>query len=218
LFTDSLLHAKSKIPQEQTIKKITNQTLRLKQLLLGLQDWILLDNDALKISEVDLADIVSKAKQKLQAKNPGLVINIEANHLPRIKADAEQFVILFYELLSNSAKFRSVDKPLKVSIETTILNYNQFKALQDHYQYSDHYKIVYSDNAVGFKEKYKDQIFQLFKKLDKDSKGLGIGLTLCKKIVANHRGKLTATSKEGIGSSFIIYLPNTTDSATRVNP
>lgn len=116
-------------------------------------------------------------------------------------------IILFYELLSNSLKFRSADRPLKVSITSTILQHNQFKALQDRYLYNDHHKIVYSDNGIGFNEKYCDQIFQLFKKLDKDSKGMGVGLTLCKKIVANHKGKLTARSKKGEGCSFVIYLP-----------
>lgn len=207
LFSDSLLHAKSQMTQEQTLKKILNQTLRLKQLLLGLQDWMILDNEDLQISEINLADVLSTAKQKVLAKNSGLAIDIEANNLPRIKVDREQFSILFYELLSNSVKFRSADRPLKITIETTILNYNQFKALQDHYRYNDHYKIVYSDNAIGFKETYKEQIFKLFKKLHKEINGLGIGLTLCKKIVTNHKGILTTTSKEGQGSSFIIYLP-----------
>jgi sigma-B regulation protein RsbU (phosphoserine phosphatase) len=59
LFSDLLLHGGSNTPQEQTLKKITNQTLRLKQLLHGLQDWIILDNDALKISEVDLVAAVA---------------------------------------------------------------------------------------------------------------------------------------------------------------
>jgi phosphoserine phosphatase RsbU/P len=138
LFSDLLLHGGSNIPQEQTLKKITNQTLRLKQLLHGLQDWIILDNDALKISEVDLAEVLLCAEQKLSAKNPGLTIDIEANNLSKVKADREQFGILFYELLSNSVKFRSAERPLKVRIETTILNYNQFKTMQDHYQYSNH--------------------------------------------------------------------------------
>ena len=217
LFTDLLLQEKSQIPQEQTLQRITNQTLRLKQLLHGLQDWIILDNEALKISEMDLVSILNAAKQKLLAKNPELEIDIYASNLLKIGGDEEQFSILFYELLSNSVKFRSADRPLKVTVETSILHYNQFKALQDHYRYCDHYKITYSDNAVGFKEKYNEQIFQLFNKLDKESKGLGIGLTLCKKIVANHKGKIEVTSKEGEGSSFAIYLPCTSYPEIRQN-
>lgn len=207
LFTDLLLNADSKFPQEQTLKRITKQTLRLKQLLLGIEDWMTLDNNVLKVEELVLSEVLLEAKQKLLAKYPDQPFELEIGNLPKIRGDREQFLILFYEFLSNSLKFRSAERPLKVRITTTILQHNQFKALHDRYLYNDHYRIVYSDNGIGFNEKYTDQVLHLFKKLDKNSRGMGVGLTLCKKIVANHKGKFTVTGKEGEGCSFIIFLP-----------
>ena len=66
-----------------------------------------------------------------------------------------------------------------------------------------------SDNGIGFDEKYLDRIFQMFQRLHGRSEfsGSGIGLALCKKVVQNHYGYITARSEPGKGSTFFVYLP-----------
>jgi len=73
----------------------------------------------------------------------------------------------------------------------------------------DHYNIYIKDNGIGFEQKYADDIFTLFKRLNSYDKfeGTGIGLSICKKIVDQHKGVISATSNLGIGTTFVISLP-----------
>ena len=65
------------------------------------------------------------------------------------------------------------------------------------------------DNGLGFEEKYVDQIFGPFQRLHGRGayEGVGMGLAICKKIVARHKGRLTATSIPGKGTTFTVTLP-----------
>lgn len=76
----------------------------------------------------------------------------------------------------------------------------------------DAWKIEFSDNGIGFDERFLDKIFQMFQRLHtKDAySGTGIGLAICKKIMENHSGTITAKSTPGTGSVFLIYLPQNT--------
>ena len=66
-----------------------------------------------------------------------------------------------------------------------------------------------SDNGIGFEEQYKDRIFEVFQRLHSksDYEGTGIGLSIVKKIVENHKGTIKATSHPGQGATFDILIP-----------
>ncbi|MBD0284905.1 MAG: histidine kinase, partial [Flavisolibacter sp.] len=67
-------------------------------------------------------------------------------------------------------------------------------------------RLQIKDNGIGFDAGYKDQVFELFKRLHPES-GRGIGLALCKKIIENHNGDITIDSQEGEGTTVTILLP-----------
>ena len=70
-------------------------------------------------------------------------------------------------------------------------------------------RIFVEDNGIGFDQKYADDIFGMFKRLHHESEfsGTGIGLALCKKIVEQHNGVISAQSHVNKGSKFIVSLP-----------
>ena len=70
-------------------------------------------------------------------------------------------------------------------------------------------RIMVQDNGIGFEQQYSEHIFGMFKRLHLKNKyeGTGIGLALCKKIVEEHNGYISAISKVGEGSTFIVSLP-----------
>ena len=207
LFTDILINKKEATPAAPVLHKIIHLSRQIRGLLYGLQNYVRLDDEPLHISGVDLNKVLLIARQKVMAEYPGVHFTVDVNGLENIEGDFDELVLLFYHLLSNSLKFRSTHRKPEIVIEGTQLQYNQFKTSADHYKYTDHLQIRYSDNGIGFDPQYGQQIFRLLKKLDNETEGSGIGLTICKKIIANHKGTITATSVKDAGATFIIYLP-----------
>ena len=119
-----------------------------------------------------------------------------------------QFRQLMFNLISNSLKFTDpARKPIIVLKCATALG----SKLKNDDLLPD---VIYchlsiSDNGIGFDPQYKERIFNVFERLHEydEYKGTGIGLAICKRIVENHKGIITATGKPNQGSTFDIYIP-----------
>jgi two-component system sensor kinase FixL len=70
--------------------------------------------------------------------------------------------------------------------------------------------LTVSDNCIGFDEKYVDRIFNVFQRLHtrNEYEGTGMGLAIVRKIALYHGGDITAKSKPGEGSTFIMTVPS----------
>jgi PAS domain S-box-containing protein len=158
-------------------------------------EWIDLN---MLVSEV--ADFYSDPIQEIGGK-------IKIGNLPVVKGLSFQLRQLFDNIIGNAIKYRSNDRPLLINISSVLVNSGGFVDIPDG---SEHFhKISISDNGMGFSAEYSQKIFELFQRLvtKEQYSGSGIGLSICKKIVHNHKGFIDAVSKEGEGSTFNIYLP-----------
>ncbi len=128
--------------------------------------------------------------------------------LPVIEAIAFQIQQLFENIISNSIKYSYPDKKIEIDITFALSNEETPSShlLEKNKKY---YKISISDNGIGFDQKYADKIFEIFQRLHgkNEYSGTGIGLSICKKIVENHKGIIMAQSEIDKGATFIIYLP-----------
>ncbi|MEJ0101512.1 MAG: ATP-binding protein [Bacteroidota bacterium] len=69
--------------------------------------------------------------------------------------------------------------------------------------------ITYTDNGMGFDPQYNERIFEVFQRLHRqeDYEGTGMGLAICRRVIENHKGSITASGKLDKGSRFDIYIP-----------
>ncbi|CAN5618215.1 hypothetical protein BH09BAC4_BH09BAC4_03120 [soil metagenome] len=140
-------------------------------------------------------------------------IHVEA--LPIVQGDASQLEQLFQNLLSNAIKFsRQNEKGQKTKPEihiraSRILARDIPASLKTAREAASYHLIEVADNGIGFDEKYTNRIFQVFQRLHgrNEFAGTGVGLAICEKVVTNHGGVITATSKPGEGATFSVYLP-----------
>ena len=107
---------------------------------------------------------------------------------------------LFQNLIGNGIKFRKPDEKPVVKIDSKLHRLANGAA---------GWQISVEDNGIGFDEKYRDRIFQIFQRLHgrNEYEGTGIGLAICRKIVDRHGGAIAANSQPGAGARFIITLP-----------
>lgn len=160
-----------------------------------------------ELAEVDLNSILHEAKQDfellIEEKNAVIV----SDALPVIQGNAIQLGQLFSNLISNSLKFSIVEPIIKIN--ATVIEKVDIPDAPAFLIHSHYHRINFEDNGIGFEQQYDQLIFSLFQRLNgrQDFPGTGIGLALCKKIVDNHKGLISAYSELGKGAKFVIYLP-----------
>ena len=145
-----------------------------------------------------------------------LEVSIEEQHseikvgpLPVLWGNASQLTQLMQNLLSNAIKYRKQDVHSVIEIQSREASNEEIAGLPRLLSDRAYVRLEVRDNGIGFDEKYLDRIFQMFQRLHGrgEFSGSGIGLSLCKKVVENHHGYITAKSEIGKGSEFIVYLP-----------
>lgn len=179
---------------------------KLKTLTTSLQEFITLDNEK-HYTNVDLNAIIETAKLRASNLRQFSDFDMQVEQMPTIEGYEKQLELLFYHLIDNAIQFRNTKQKLMIKINQLVLEENIFKATSNQYRYTEHLRISFEDNGIGFSEEYIHNVFQLFNKLDNVGASLGIGLPLVKKIVRNHSGEIRVNSKPGTGTRFEIELP-----------
>jgi len=121
------------------------------------------------------------------------IIKIDA--LPIIMGDAVLIGQLFQNLILNAIKFKRTEEPPEIIISGKKINDTE-------------YLFSVKDNGIGIPKEYSEKIFVIFQRLHNKSEypGAGIGLSICKKIVERHGGKIWVESEQGKGSTFYFTI------------
>jgi sigma-B regulation protein RsbU (phosphoserine phosphatase) len=193
------------------IQKIYDAARKLQKLKDGLQEYVYVDKDR-RYKSIDLGVPLQNAIARVAKERNDSDYTITLDKLPTIQGFETQLELLFFHLVDNSFKFRDKNRKLQIRVAGVELEENIYKISKSKYKFTQHIRLAYSDNGIGFSTEYKTYVLELLKKINPMTEGLGLGLSLIKKIVDNHSGSLQVDSTEGQGSEFIIVLPKGNDS------
>ena len=170
----------------------------------GVKDMQMLITDLLKYSQVEKKGkemkriesslALEKALSNLQSAiaETNAEISYDVTSFPKVMADKSQLISVFQNLISNALKFHNERKP-KITISAQEKNSEWIFAVRD--------------NGIGIRPEDIERIFKIFQRLHGSYPGTGIGLSLCKRIIERHGGRMWVESKLGKGSMFYFTLP-----------
>jgi len=152
-----------------------------------------------RLARVSSHDAFAQATERLKATIEASGAEIEGRDLPAVLADSQQLADLFYHLVNNALTYRGAERPaIRVRAELD----------------GAFWKFSVADNGIGIDQASHRRIFMLFQRLHArhEYPSAGVGLSVCKKIVERHGGRIWVESERGRGATFFFTLP------TRLTP
>lgn len=167
---------------------------RMDRLIVGLLDYSRIGRKSGPLALTPLDEVVSVSLQtcRMAIEDVGGTAEV-IGPLPVALGDVGELHRLFDNIIGNAVKYRSPERPLRIEIGGSTDG--------------DRATVWVADNGVGVDPKDHERIFLMFQRLSADGDGDGIGLAICKKIVARLGGAIRVESALGLGSRFIIDLP-----------
>jgi two-component system, sensor histidine kinase and response regulator len=179
---------------DKYIRYAVDGALRMQTLI---QDLLAFSRVGRKERELQLTacqTVVDTALKNLATAIQESAAQVEYGDLPAVMADASQLVQLFQNLIGNAIKFRGAEPPvIRIAAEKK----------------NREWLFAVSDNGIGIAPEHAELVFVIFKRLHTRAEypGSGIGLSICKKIVEQHGGRIWVESQPGQGCTFRFTLP-----------
>ncbi|MCA0384597.1 MAG: HAMP domain-containing histidine kinase [Firmicutes bacterium] len=192
--------ARTEETQREYLETIESKTYMIESLLNDLFEITRFDHGSIKLNKqvINLRDFLTDCVDELESDVTKVGGKLSLHYIIKetnIQIDPEKFMRVFINVIENSIKYRS-SRPLEIVI----------LANQD----DDGVFINISDNGIGVNEEDLKRIFERFYRSDKsrnlDVMGSGIGLSICKEIIASHGGKISASSNDSNGLTISIRL------------
>ncbi len=182
-----------------TLDSVHEEVLLLTRLIEDLQELALAESGqiALYIQPCDLADLVRKAVAAVgpRAEAKGISISGDAPGNAQIQADPERIGQVLRNLLVNAVNYTPSGGKVRVMVDRR----------------ADEVEVSVEDTGIGIPEEELPYVFERFYRVDKSRSratgGVGLGLTIAKRLAEAHGGRITARSQVGKGSTFTFTVP-----------
>ena len=168
---------------------------RMQKLIRDLLVYSRIGSRKKEYEEVDLGKVLDTVLLNLEQIIKETGAKVTRGQLPVVYADEAHMVQLLQNLVSNSLKFITKEKTPEISISAAVKGKECTVAVRD--------------NGIGIEKEYYEKIFVIFQRLHgkTDYPGTGIGLSICRKIVESHGGRIWLESAEGKGTTFYFTVP-----------
>jgi len=147
------------------------------------------------MSSTDMNEVFQQALANLQEEIKRHPATITHDPLPTVQCDPMSLVQVYQNLCGNALKFRSPDRPLTIHAGCR--------------PESSGWLLWVQDNGIGMDPDQASQVFEAFFQVNPQGvyPGTGLGLTICKKIIERHGGRIWAESQPDQGATFLFTLP-----------
>ncbi|MHB1357288.1 MAG: PAS domain S-box protein [Anaerolineae bacterium] len=168
--------------------------IRMQQLLKDLLAFSRLTTRANPFTETDCTQLVKEVIGNLSETIKQSGAKVIVRDLPTVVADAAQLSQVFRNLIDNAIKFKNTTPP---QVEITAR------------RNGDDWEFCVADNGIGIDPQFYERVFIIFQRLHARDKypGNGIGLSICKKILERHGGRMWIESQVGEGTRIWFTLP-----------
>lgn len=177
------------------IEFILDGTSRMRALIRDLLEFSRVARTERILEPVALDRIVEQARTNLAASIDEARAVVKSSTLPIVRGNASELLRVFQNLIGNAVKFRAADRHPAIEISAT--------------EGADAWEISFADNGIGIDPRFHERVFEVFRRLHgpEEYAGTGIGLSICRKIVELHGGRIWVESKPGEGATFTLALP-----------
>ncbi len=168
---------------------------RMKVLIKDLLAYSRIESKGKQLERAELNDALDKALANLKGRIVETKAQVTKEPLPMLKVDRSQITRVFQNLINNSLKFGEPGQAPVIHVSAQRQNVE--------------WVISVKDNGIGVPEKEREKIFEIFQRLHvrDDFPGTGIGLSICKRIIERHGGRIWVESEPGEGCAFFFTLP-----------
>jgi signal transduction histidine kinase len=189
-------HASGKLDKEseEFIGLALDGANRMQALISDLLAYSRVDQRGQLMEPTDCNQVLEAAVANLKVAIDESGATVNHQPLPTVRGDIVQLIQLFQNLVGNAIKFHG-EQPPRVDISVS--------------QKDGEWLFTFTDNGIGIDPKHFERIFEIFQRLHTRNEypGTGIGLSICKRIVERHGGRMWVESSPGKGSSFYFSLP-----------
>ena len=195
-FTDMLGRRAERLDAESRdyLGFIESGVSRMRRILADLLAFSQVDRRAGEPVEVDCEKALDAALEGLRAALGESGAVVSRDRLPTVTGVATLIELVFQNLVGNAVKFRS-ERPLRIHVGAR--------------REGAQWVLSVRDNGIGIAARHFGTIFEMFQRLHASERysGTGIGLTICRKIVERHGGRVWLESQESAGTTFYFSIP-----------
>lgn len=185
------------MPDDAQRARLSSEVAEMERMIAGLLELERLRaGRGVNPSRRDLVPIVQEVVATFEDRVPGVRFDAHDSREVRAEVDAEQLKTVMRNLLENAVKYSRPDsRAIQVTVQTR----------------GEDAVVRVADDGVGIPSEDAERIFEPFFRVDrsrsKESGGYGLGLSICKRVMEAHGGRIALESRNGRGATFVLSFP-----------
>jgi signal transduction histidine kinase len=178
----------------ELLRRIVDEGHRAGEIITGIRSRFAVDKDA---TAVDLEDVIAQVLAFVAAELESRAVSVRLEiqqGLPAVTAERGQLQLAFLSLIANA-----------IEAMDTITQRDRILTIASRLDGSGHLLVTLEDSGTGIDPSHLDRIFEAF--FTTKSRRAGLGLSICRKIIESHGGRLWAAARHPYGTAFFVKLP-----------